>query len=298
MSMEKMRCKTVVCMLFCICFCPVWGQSRVEFILEIDSAHSCMVEQRYDDALAFYMKAFACYPSKNPVYWFEASSVAGRLKQETLSSLLLNQAIDKGFSLADIFKKSSAYLVLDSLKQEPFLMRIQKQDSLMNYLTEVLDTVFVKDQRERVQFMANPKVMPEEVNARMGKMDLANQNVVRNLISLYGFWGESLKSPTAKYAMWLVLVHAPREIQEEYMPVLCDAVDRGELYLMNVAYNEDKILYAKSGFQKYGTQYKLVDGELQVLPLIEPDSVNVYRKRVGLNTLDEYLKEVKKMNVR
>lgn len=286
--MEKIKLKTIIIFTFLIFAYQLTGQNRSVYISKINTAHKCIVEKKYENALNLYMEAFACKVSQNPIHWYEASSLAAKLKYEKLSFIFLNQSIVYGFSFYERFKNNSNFS-LDSIKKNYYLEQIKKQDDLLIYLTSLLDTIFQKDQNIRSEYSLNKT--KENLN-KINKIDAENLNVVKNIISLYGFWGLSLKTPSAKFSMYTVITHAPVEIQEQYLPLLEKAVDRGELRDSDLAYIKDKISYYRLGYQKYGTQYHIKKGKIQLLSLQNIDSVDIWRKEIGLNTIHEYIKSL------
>ena len=69
------------------------------------------------------------------------------------------------------------------------------------------------------------------------------------------------------------------------------AVKSGKANAGSLAYLEDRIALRKGGKQIYGTQIGEDKTTLQyfVLPLLDPEKVDVRRKEMGLGALKEYL---------
>ena len=112
---------------------------------------------------------------------------------------------------------------------------------------------------------------------------------IEDIISEYGIWGQSLRSVGAQNAMFLVLQHAPLDIQEKYFDQVEDAVERGEIGSWNFALLIDRMMLRKTGVQKYGTQCTFVNGKAEVHNLIDSTKVDEYRKEMGLEPLSEYM---------
>ena len=89
--------------------------------------------------------------------------------------------------------------------------------------------------------------------------------------------------------MFLVLQHAPLDIQEKYFDQVEEAVERGEIGSWNFALLIDRMMLRKTGVQKYGTQCTFVNGKAEVHNLIDSTKVDEYRKEMGLEPLSEYL---------
>lgn len=60
--------------------------------------------------------------------------------------MFLNMAAERGFSYYEHASQNKDFPSLDEVKFKQCLERIKKTDSLMNYLTIRLDSVFEKDQ--------------------------------------------------------------------------------------------------------------------------------------------------------
>ena len=93
-------------------------------------------------------------------------------------------------------------------------------------------------------------------------------------------------------AVWYVLQHSPLEVIEEYMPVIKEASEKGELPKHLVGMMEDRVLMYKDEPQIYGTQGKQItlnSGEAKwiIWPITNPQEVNERRKEVGFKTTVE-----------
>ena len=94
--------------------------------------------------------------------------------------------------------------------------------------------------------------------------------------------------------MFLVLQHAPLDIQEKYFDQVEEAVERGEIGSWNFALLIDRMMLRKTGVQKYGTQCTIVNGKAEARNLIDSMKVDEYRKEVGLGSLSKYLEQITK----
>lgn len=103
-----------------------------------------------------------------------------------------------------------------------------------------------------------------------------------------GFVGKSVVGDACS-VFWLVIQHSPLELQEKYLPLFKKAAPNGDIPLSNVAMMEDRINMFQGKPQKYDSQ--IVDGHLWKLQ--DESMVDQWRKQVGMESLDDYLKLMK-----
>jgi len=142
---------------------------------------------------------------------------------------------------------------------------------------EILDSVYQSDQRIR---MSN---VPFE---QFAKEDHRNQELAISIIEKCGM--PSLKEVSRKQldAIWLALQHTDKKYRKKYFPLIEEAVKNGDLSKQQYALMKDRILMDDGEPQLYGSQIE--NGKLYELEA--PDSVNVRRKEMEMEPLEEYLK--------
>ncbi len=153
------------------------------------------------------------------------------------------------------------------------------QDSLAN----VLNVIYQLDQKYRssntdFQFHAEEAVKQDSIN-------LAN---VRAIIDKHGWLSVNEVGRIGNTTLWLVLQHAPLSVMEHYLPVLQRAVDSGKASKKNLAYFQDRILMYQGKPQLYGTQYKILDGsvEMKLWDVAEPENLDKRRASMGLQPMN------------
>ncbi len=142
---------------------------------------------------------------------------------------------------------------------------------------ELLEGVYESDQSIR-----KPNVPLKE----FALQDHANQELVFSILEKCGMPTLAEVGQTQMDAVWLVLQHADGEYREKYFPLIVQAVDRGDLSKQNLALMKDRMLMDAGQPQLYGSQIK--DGKLY--ELASPDSVDVWRKAMGMEPLKDYLR--------
>lgn len=125
----------------------------------------------------------------------------------------------------------------------------------------------------------------------MNKMDASNLRKIVAILDKYGWVGNSKIGEDAGTAIFLVIQHSDLETQIKYLPMMREAVRKGEALANQLALLEDRTALRLGKKQIYGSQiYSEENGKNYLAPLINPDSVDIRRKSVGLNPLTYYLK--------
>ncbi|MDR2145047.1 MAG: hypothetical protein LBE91_01125 [Tannerella sp.] len=174
-----------------------------------------------------------------------------------------------------------------------------RQDS-SNPLKDELEAIRVKDQALRKllgcigsTFGGNSDSDSEEykyVFSLIAQEDSKNQEQVIKIIDGHGWLGISQVGFFANNALFLVIQHAPVEMQEKYFPLLKESAEKGESRLADMALMDDRIRMRRNRKQLYGSQTTTVNGKNYVWPIEDAQNVDERRKQVQLQPLAEYLK--------
>lgn len=113
-------------------------------------------------------------------------------------------------------------------------------------------------------------------------VDRANTARMREIVAEHGWPGYALAGMDGAHAAWLLVQHAPDQFQEECLPLLEDAVARGDAAPRDLAYLTDRVLMQRGEPQVYGTQYLARDGELRPWTVRDPDQLDQRRAVLGL----------------
>jgi hypothetical protein len=123
----------------------------------------------------------------------------------------------------------------------------------------------------------------------MVAVDSLHSSRLREIVEEYGWPGVSDVGQEAANAAWLLLQHSPdHEFQRTTLGLMENAVERGEASARSLALLTDRVLIHQDLPQRYGTQFRFVEGGIEFHPIEDPESVDERRASVGLPPLDEY----------
>lgn len=156
-----------------------------------------------------------------------------------------------------------------------------------------LQAIAQRDQDIRHEFLNAYRATPrnqtliDSLARQMQRIDSVNQAEICHILDTRGCVGSDLVG-NASSVFWLVIQHAPVELQRRYFPLFVQAAQRGDLALENVAMMDDRIAMFEGRPQRYGTQ--IVDGKLY--QLLDPAKVDLWRHEMGMQPLADYLRQM------
>lgn len=127
-------------------------------------------------------------------------------------------------------------------------------------------------------------------NKTMEKLHIKNAAVVNDIIDKIGYPTIDKVGKAASEAAWLVIQHAIG--QPAFMRKCCllleKAVNEKKANPKNLAYLTDRIAFFEGKPQLYGTNFDWDEnGRMSPHPYDDLQKVNLRRKAIGLNTLEE-----------
>lgn len=168
-------------------------------------------------------------------------------------------------------------------------------------LADQLDTILTEDQRYRNEIgPMSHHFGPQssEVKAlwqKIHEIDSAHLKYVKELLDRYGWLGPKDIGNRGNLTLFLVIQHADRSTQEDYLPMMRQAAKAGNAKSEHLALLEDRVAIEQGRRQLYGSQIGLdsITRRYFVLPLEDPEHVDDRRKQVGLPPLSEYVSQWK-----
>ena len=178
----------------------------------------------------------------------------------------------------------NALNMMDTL-QEPFLNSMP--DSMKKWIS-VFAAIRKADQKYRS--VSDPDLLKNNSEKQI-KLDLMNQATINSFLEKYGYPTLHQVGLKAMLAISMVIQHSDIKMQEKYYPYVKHGYINGTIPGEILALLEDRINALNKRYQFYGTQLITYKKTPTPFPLYNVDSVDIYRKRIGLNkTLGAYLK--------
>ena len=164
-------------------------------------------------------------------------------------------------------------------------------------LVAALDLIYKEDQNYRQQI----EVMQKKYGWESPEMkahwqvirtkDSVNLVKVKKILADRGWLGADIVGVQGNSTLFLVIQHSDFKTQQHYLPVMREAVKKGNARGSSLALLEDRVALGLGKRQIYGSQVSrnAETGEYYVLPLEDPDNVDKRRAEVGLGTIQEYI---------
>lgn len=180
------------------------------------------------------------------------------------------------------------------------LVRKNKEEFEKNLdrpLMEKLDSIHNLDQMYRKQIREISEKHGYESDEMKAHWELINHTDSLNLIEVTeildtrGWLGSDIVGPKGNSALFLVIQHSDLDTQVKYLPMMREAVKKGNTRGSSLALLEDRVALGQGKRQIYGSQIGRdpETNEYYVLPLIEPEKVDERRAEVGLGSIEEYV---------
>jgi hypothetical protein len=118
--------------------------------------------------------------------------------------------------------------------------------------------------------------------------DSVNRVIVKYIINTFGFPLTRAYSKNAINGIYYTIQHDKIEVQQKYFQQIKQLSDSGFISKKHYAMTYDRILSRTTGKQKYGEQryHDTTDHILKYIPFINIDSVQIFRKQLGLDSID------------
>lgn len=279
------------------------GVNAQEYSKLISEANKLYETKEYKMSTDLYDKAFKI-ESKNSSHLYNgacASSLAGNTKK---AFKWLNLSIENGWTNLQHLHSDTDLENLHSEKRwEKTIEKLEKKLEVIeaNYdkpLQAELLTIYDEDQKYRIQIHETLKKFAQDSKEMqdLWKITLQSDSInllkVKKILDEKGWVGKEKVGAQANSAFFLVIQHSDLETQKKYLPMMKEAVTKGNANPGSLALLIDRIEIREGRKQIYGSQIgtKPNTNIQYVLPLIDPDNVDKRRAEVGLGSISEYVK--------
>ena len=296
-----MRNILLIFIIFILSSNSVIGQSYDEYVIQATELYHA---KKHQESSKVWDKAFNIHNGFSSDYY--NSACANALAGKTTKSFEhLEKAIKNGWEDIDWMKEDSDLISLrESKKWSDFIEDIPEfkeayLSSLDIKMKETLENLRMQDQTIRLLLPDAEKRFGRDSNEYkwfrnelMPRNDSIVLSKITDILEKNGWLGINKVSELANQTLWLVIQHAPLEIQKKYLPLLEKSVNKGESKAQYLAFLQDRILMREDKKQIYGTQ-ALWDKDKNknvIWPITDYKSVNQRRKEVGLESVEDYAK--------
>jgi len=281
----------------------LFGQQE-KYIKLIEEAQKYYKLKDYHKSSKFYEKAFNLSKINiNPDDRYNLACSYSLAENPDSAFYHLNILANTGYTKLNYFLKDNDFKSIRNDKRwNAFIEKIKvnknkAEKELDKNLITILDSVYYKDQHYRKKLRETEKKYGKdseelkELWDEIKKNDSENVVIVTQIIDEKGWLGKEIIGKNGTMTLFLVIQHSNIDIQLKYLPIMKDAVNKGNAPADGLALLEDRIAIRQGRKQIYGSQIGKEDnGNFYVLPLIDPDNVNKRRASVGLGTIEEYVK--------
>ena len=274
-----------------------------EYSKLISEANKLYETKDYKMSTDLYDKAFKI-ESKNPSHLYNgacASSLAGNTKK---AFKWLHLSIENGWTnlkhlnsdtdLENLHSKKEWGKIIEKLEKKLELIEANYDKPLQTELIKILD----EDQKYRMQLNESQKKFAQDSKEMQDlwkiiiQKDSINLIKVKKILDEKGWVGKDKVGAQANSALFLVIQHSDLETQKKYLPMMKEAVTKGNANPGSLALLIDRIEIREGRKQIYGSQigsYPNTNTQY-ILPLIDPDNVDKRRTEVGLGSISDYIK--------
>jgi hypothetical protein len=135
-----------------------------------------------------------------------------------------------------------------------------------------------------------------EMASNLGEIDAALTEQLKAMVAAHGWPTISLVGIDASNAAMLILTHSKDHAwQLSLLPQLEQLTDGGKIDGSGLALVIDKELISEGKPQRYGSQFKLVDGGMAMFAVEDPGGLDGIRARVFLPPMNIYKKQLSDM---
>ena len=164
-------------------------------------------------------------------------------------------------------------------------------------LVAKLEKIYTEDQKYRLEIDGIKEKYgwdSDEMKAHwklINKKDSINLIEVQKILDTKGWLGKDIIGRQGNTTLFLVIQHSDIDVQLKYLPMMREAVKKGNARPSSLALLEDRVALRQGKRQIYGSQIytDMETKEFYVAPLIDPENVNKRRQEVGLGKLEDYI---------
>lgn len=283
-----------------------FGQLPREYQSYIWQMDSLYMTGNFAEASLTFDKALRVAESVNakPTGWYNAACCAARAGETevafarlfSLLELESNWYQDDPFAdtdLQSLHTDARWKIYADTLFQRKERIEQYFDKPLRNHLQQLGQ----RDQQIRIQYLNAYNTQPQNEQLtdsllrEMQLIDKENETEICQILDECGWIGRKVVGDACT-VFWVIIQHAPVELQKKYLPLFRQGVSEGDLSASDVAMMEDRICLFEDRPQRYGSQIVEQDGRRVIYKLEDASKVDEWRQEIGMIPLDVYLKQM------
>jgi hypothetical protein len=282
-----------------------FGQYREKYSELIKEAWNLYQTKEYKQSAEKYSEAFVALGNKGKISDRYNAACSWALAKEVDSSFvqLFKIAENGNYTNYGHITTDTDLEILHSDKRWSQVLDIVKANkekaeaNLDKPLVAILDTIYQEDQGLRMQIRDVEEKYgrdSDEMKAHwktIAEKDSINLIKIQKILDDRGWLGPDIIGNQGNTTLFLVIQHSDQAVQEKYLPMMREAVAKGNARPSSLALLEDRVSLGQGKKQIYGSQIgrNPETGEFYVSPLQDPENVDKRRAEVGLGTLQEYV---------
>lgn len=200
---------------------------------------------------------------------------------------------DKDLTSLHTDKRWSALLVIVQQNKD------KEEEKYNKPLVRQLDSIYTSDQSDREKMEELTKTVGLKSNFK--EIKALRESIIRNdsinllkvkaILDQYGWLGPDVIGQEGNTTLFLVIQHSDLATQEKYLPMMKEAVRKGKAEGSQLALLVDRVEMFNNRPQIYGSQISSDNGKYIIYKIIDEANVNKRRAEVGLEPLEEYVKQ-------
>ena len=302
-----MKTKSTLCFIACLSF-PIFlfaqsGPSDPAYVAKVEAAFEFLKNGDCKNCLQTYEQAFDLSKHSALSHLRAATcaeSCGDMAKRNSLIQMSVEIAWDVCLNIlasTDNYPEFKPWLGTDFEKIVKAAAQQQGEAKGINFaLMEELNQLQEEDQKYRRMLDSvryeHPEGTPEyqAFITEWIRSDSLNLVWAEKILVEHGYPGKSMVGVSAAGAIWLVIQHAPLEKQEQYLPLITEAADKGEILKSNWALLIDRIRMRQGKTQLYGSQVVRDEatGQWKLHDIEDEANVNKLRAEAGMEPLEDY----------
>jgi pentatricopeptide repeat protein len=207
----------------------------------------------------------------------------------------LNETDSAAYYFNELLKNGFCYRRDHTLSNDENLPCLNEHSDYekFNYLDSLNYEEFTKEFNAEVseEFLKRREIDQAVTVVSIDSVRELNMFYLDSILKVYKKWpGYSIIGKEGDNAAWLIAQHADRfiDFQEKCYQYLLEAMEESNTNPNNIAYLYDRIQINKGLQQKYGTQIRIIEGEIIFINLESEENIDKYRAYFNLSPLSFY----------